>query len=308
MIRSIVLVALFVSAANAARQIVTGAPPPPPAVSGAAPGALVGVVIPGYTAATFGTAQITNLCEGIKNITAGYPKQYITCTLGYKGDVDNAQAGVPAVGVNGYVVFNQYSGMSTSDKAAATISRDAFVNTLLLNNTKFADIYPNANTNNTCTSQFSTGTTGASSALAPVVINGVNTQARCRIASKGYTTVDATGDIKFNNGGSTNVPATTIGTVGLDNGKSCPFGSAFITAASPTAIKQIFATATADLENVFGCVAGADKTTFTCYMGQSAGAKAAALAITATKMPSGIAYASAGNVLKISGTATGATG
>merc|ERR1719199_331107 len=128
MIRSIILCALFLGVANAARQINVDPSPPPPGPSTASvPGALVSLVAPGVSSGTWTSTQSAALCASlVQNYTSLYNKQFIQCSV--KGVVDTT--GAAAASVQTWMYWAQFSGMTNADKTTATQSRDLFINTL----------------------------------------------------------------------------------------------------------------------------------------------------------------------------------
>merc|ERR1719199_2078576 len=141
MIRSIILCALFLGVANAARQIpVNPSPPPPGPTSDNVPGALVSIVAPDYSSATWTPVQSAALCASL------VPKPRIVCTV--NNVVDTAAHAAAAVQTQMY--WSDFYGSTAADKTSAKQSRDLFINTLQANPNNVVVGTKVTNVNDTC--------------------------------------------------------------------------------------------------------------------------------------------------------------
>jgi len=216
-VSAVLLVALAIasSAYAAPKQIMIAPPPPPAAPSGVGPGLIFGFVIPGYTNATFGTAQINQLCSALVNYTQGYPRNAIACYITPAGV--NAYSGVAAL-VTGFLQWQNFAGMTAQDKASAVASRDA-AEYYLQNNAvgSLNSTFPGIMVDCSCNPFYQTTVGGQTRSIPGVPL------ATCHVEAK------------------TGV-ADTTGEVGLDNGKVCPTGPQYIIPAGPTTTANLAGT------------------------------------------------------------------
>ena len=233
MIRSIILCALFLGVANAARQInVDPSPPPPGPTTASVPGALVSLVAPGQSQATWSTAHSAALCASlVKNYTSLYNKDFIECSV--KGVVDTTAHA--AASVQTWMYWAQFAGMTDADKTSATQSRDLFINTLYSNPNAIDVLGKTVNVNDSCNAAW-VSTTAQQSDVYSSIANLPLVQ--CRAAIRGSTAETYASGLCAGKAmdeslcfKSTTVLGDTTGAFGIDNGKQCPLGAGAITPA-----------------------------------------------------------------------------
>ena len=234
MIRSIILCALFLGVANAARQInVDPSPPPPGPTTASVPGALVSLVAPGQSQATWSTAHSAALCASlVKNYTSLYNKDFIECSV--KGVVDTTAHA--AASVQTWMYWAQFAGMTDADKTSATQSRDLFINTLYSNPNAIDVLGKTVNVNDSCNAAW-VSTTAQQSDVYSSIANLPLVQ--CRAAIRGSTAETYASGLCAGKAmdeslcfKSTTVLGDTTGAFGIDNGKQCPLGVGAISQAT----------------------------------------------------------------------------
>jgi hypothetical protein len=246
MIRSVVLCALLLGAANAARQIpVNPSPPPPGPSSDNVPGAVLSFVAPDYSSSTWTSAQSNALCAGlVANYTSLYDKKYIMCSV--KGVVDTTAHSAAAVQT--WMYWADFYGSTDEQKNSATQSRDLFINTLY-NSPVLSIGTKTVNVNDTCNASWQPGTSTESSGVYTSIANMPYVECREAIRGIAAETYDSTTG-KCTTPTAPSTPITTVeglcftnkvdssvGAYGIDNGKTCPRGAGYIQAVSaPSAV------------------------------------------------------------------------
>ncbi|KAI8114411.1 hypothetical protein M9434_002535 [Picochlorum sp. BPE23] len=238
MIRAYVFAALFLlcGVAHGARQIVTDPSPPPPGpTSAVVPGIVLSAVIPGKTSVSWTSADSANFCAGMVNLTSGYPTQYIKCQV----NAVTSSANYVAAAVGAQMFWSDFTGSTTGDATSRTNSRDRLVSQISLNQSLTLAGFPGANINDTCDSSYVPAPAGTAS---PVLNTAGMPLATCRqaplgLAAETYANGACSGIAAANSGLCFSVATdTTENTVGLDNGKLCPTGPAFVRPGTTTQV------------------------------------------------------------------------
>eukprot|EP00889_Picochlorum_renovo_P005217 jgi/Picre1/32247/NNA_007593.t1 len=190
------------------------------------PGIGFNIIVPDYTTASFDQGAQNFLCQRLINGTTGYPRQYVQCEV-------RAVTQPPqkvSVAAGGIMWWANFAGATASDATAATNSRNLFLNQIRGSQAYLNATFTGANVNNTCNAAWggATPATGANAASSPTYDLAGVPLAKCRMAARGYSNAVAEAAVTP---AELRLPTTTqssANTIGIDNGKVCPAGPAFV--------------------------------------------------------------------------------